>query len=271
MRQGPAFLVCLAAALWLPQEARGFFLSKSPLPSPVTKEIFLEKLALNISYSAEHKQANWVFYPLGREELRNCVGRANNFRPDPALRNEDSAQLIDFSGSGFDRGHLSPAADNKWHHQAMQDSFLLSNISPQHPRFNQGIWARLENSVRAWASNFQGIYVATGPALEEGLPKIGSGLSVPKYYFKALLTQMNAKASAIGFLLPTNAEGDLSKYAVSIDFLEEFTGIDFFSGVENEEELEKAVPISNWNPSASYKPSPCAKSPHEFFALPEVE
>jgi endonuclease G len=267
MRHGPAFLKCFAALLVLPMEAWGFVPSVSP--SPIPQEVRLKKLALEISYAPTHKQANWVFYPLGPDQLQNCVGRGNRFRPDPELRDSESAQLSDYSGSGFDRGHLSPAADNKWSAQAMEESFLLSNISPQPPRFNQGIWARLENSVRAWAAKFQGIYVATGPFLEPGLRKVGDGLSVPQYYFKALITQESAKRkSGIAFLLPTNAEGKFGAYAVPIDYVEQFTGIDFFAGTPEEERVEGEKDLSLWNPDLSYRTIPCTKTPFEFFQLP---
>lgn len=281
MRHGPAFLNCLAALLLLPLEAWGALpvnsaSSSSALEisnaeeSPVSgKEIRLRKLALDISYSPQHKQAQWVAYELGPEQLRNCVDRSNRFQPDPELSYEDSAQLSDYSSSGYDRGHLSPAADNKWTAKAMQESFLLSNISPQPPRFNQGLWARLENSVRAWAANFRGIEVITGPFLEEGLPKIGSGVSVPQYYFKALVTKSGGKERrGIAFLIPTNADKNFSQFAVPIDFVEEFTGLDFFPGMPGEENFEREKDVQFWNPSLSYKPYPCAKSPHDFFAFP---
>lgn len=282
MRHGPAFLKCFAALLLLPLEAWGVFPSDSAQSSISTGliqafptnqvEIRLKKLALEISYSPVHKQAHWVAYELGPEQLRNCVDRGRGFRPDPELAYEDSAQLSDYSSSGFDRGHLSPAADNKWSAQAMAESFYLSNISPQPPRFNQGIWARLENSVRAWAANFRGIEVITGPFLEAGLPQIGAGLSVPQYYFKALVTKSGGKSGqerrGIAFLLPTNAEKNFSQFAVPIDFVEEFTGFDFFPGMPGESGFEAEKDLGFWNPSLSYKPYPCAKSPHDFFAFP---
>ncbi len=268
MRHGPAFLKCFTALLLLPLEAWAV-LPSNAVQLESTKEIRLRKLALEISYSPEHKQAKWVSYPLGPEQLRNCVDRSNRFQPDPELSFEDSAQLSDYSSSGYDRGHLSPAADNKWSPRAMQESFLLSNISPQPPRFNQGLWARLENSVRAWAANFRGIEVITGPFLEAGLPKIGSGVSVPQYYFKALVTKSGGKERrGIAFLIPSNADKNFSQFAVPIDFVEEFTGLDFFPGMPGEENFEAEKDLQFWNPSLSYKPYPCAKSPHDFFAFP---
>jgi endonuclease G len=230
----------------------------------VRGNISLDKTALTISYNPEHKQANWVFYELGRNQLRNCVQRNNNFHQDPELDDRDAATLEDFKGSGFDRGHLSPAADNKWSPRAMADSFLLSNISPQPPRFNQGIWGKLENLVRAWALKKGGLWVTTGPVLQRGLATIGdSRVSTPRAYFKVLVSQ--ATHQALALLLPVNASGDLARYAVPVSVVEQQSGMNFHQGVDAEEErrLESIVATEGWDFRATYKTPPC-KSKKSF-------
>lgn len=267
MRQGSAFrYVLLFFVAPLTGLAAG-----GPAPDPVRGDISLEKTSFTISYNPDHKQANWVFYELGRNQLRNCVQRKNNFRQDPELDERDAARLDDYKGSGFDRGHLSPAADNKWSAQAMSDSFLLSNISPQPPRFNQGIWGKLENLVRAWALKKGGLWVTTGPVLERGLPTIGdSRISTPRAYYKVLVSQSTKQALAL--LLPVNASGDLTRYAVPISVVEESSGLNFHQGLNeaDERELESIVAPEAWDFSATYKTPPCKKKTFTPFAFGDL-
>ncbi|MGZ3711242.1 MAG: DNA/RNA non-specific endonuclease, partial [Bdellovibrionota bacterium] len=191
--------------------------ANSPAPVKPGGSFILEKTAITLSYNPSYKVADWVFYPLGPDQLQDCFDRPSNFRPDPDVPEDQSAQLSDYKGSGFDRGHLSPAGDNKWNDDAMNESFLLSNISPQPPKFNRGIWSRLESLVRAWASEGSGLWVTTGPVLGSGLDTIGdSEVTVPKYFYKVLATQdaKSGKASAIALLLPSDASDTLASYAM---------------------------------------------------------
>jgi len=230
-----------------------------PLPRQPGGTILLENTANVAAYSGNHKQASWVFYGLGRNELRSCVERGNNFYPDSRLPANQAAQLSDYKGSGYDRGHLSPAGDNRWSPEAMKESFALSNMSPQPGRFNSGIWARLENLVRAWAKNLDGLWVTTGPILSEKLPTIGAGrVAVPAYYYKVLSTREPGHGSAIAFLLPSDASGDMGKYAMSVDRLEEITGLDFLVGMDGEEEAESKFDLNGWDIKAKFQYFPCS-------------
>ncbi len=271
MRQGWACSVpWLLFFLWSLTAKAGPF-----SPEMVPGSLSLAKTTLEISYNPQHKQADWVHYELGSDQLQNCVNRTNNFRPDPELNEEDSAQLSDYKSSGFDRGHLSPASDNKWSRQAMTESFLLSNISPQPPRFNQGIWARLENLVRAWALKMGGLWVTTGPLLEDGLSTIGRNqVSTPDYYYKVLVTKNSQeKRKALALLLPVTAQGNFSSFAVSIDQLEEFTGLDFNAKMDRAEEqkLESSVRLQGWDFNANYQVPPCRRQSLQeaFFSPPQ--
>lgn len=232
------------------------FASESPMPIIPDHSILLSKTAITISYNPNHKQADWVFYPLSINELRNCYSRGDNFRPDPELPEDVSAQLSDYAKSGYDRGHLSPAGDNKWSQDAMNESFLLSNISPQPPKFNQGIWGRLEGLVRAWGMKMGGLWVVTGPILHDDLKTIGdNNVSVPGAYYKAIITQ--DLKHGLGLRLPTNASSDLSRYATKISDIENESGLDFFHGIENESELENSENLADWDFRASFKYAPC--------------
>lgn len=242
-------------------------------PSPIVGNIPLKKTTIEISYNRFHKQADWVSYTLSESQLRNCTQRRNNFRPDPDLNYSDSAQLSDYSKSGYDRGHLSPAADNKFNSIVMSESFLLSNISPQPASFNRNIWARLELLVRAWAKAKRGIQVVTGPILENNLPTIGDHVSIPSYYYKVLVTT-DAK-EAIGIMLPTNANGKLEDYVVPIDLIEEKTKINFMHSLDQslQDKLERASSIGNWNFQEKFSYYPCNRDStfygvQSFFILP---
>ena len=119
-----------------------------------------------LKYNEQYEQAEWVAYQLTAAEVLGTLERTNNFKADPNIETE-SAALRDYRGSGFDRGHLAPAADMKWSTAAMSESFLMSNMSPQRPGFNRGIWKKLEGLVRRWAEENEEIYVVTGPILTD--------------------------------------------------------------------------------------------------------
>jgi endonuclease G, mitochondrial len=265
MRQGTAFRYVLLLSV---APFTGLAADR-PFPDPVRGDIPLEKTALQISYNPEHKQANWVFYELGREQLRNCVQRNNNFKQDPELDDRDAATLADYKNSGYDRGHLSPAADNKFSPAAMSESFLLSNISPQPPRFNQGIWGRLENLVRAWALKKGGLWVTTGPVLQRGLPTIGDNeVSTPRAYYKVLVSQKTKESLAI--LMPITATGDIAQYAVPTSVVEQQSHLNFHTGLSESEEreLESIVAPETWDFRATYKTPPCkSKGSFEPFSF----
>ncbi len=202
-----------------------------------------------LHYSEEFEQADWVAYELTAQEVAGSVKRKDDFRPDPLIPT-GSAELSDYRGSGYDRGHLAPAGDMKFSEQAMSDSFYLSNMSPQDPSFNRGIWKSLEEQVRTWAVKYDRIYIVSGPILNRtDLPRIGANrVAVPGYYYKVLLVYGQEK-KAIGFILP-NKKGEfpLPSYAVTVDDVEILTGIDFFPALPDSEEeiLESSLIKEFW-------------------------
>jgi len=231
---------------------------ENPEPELPDRSLLLKNTAYSASYNAAYKQSDWIFYALGKNELQSCAKRSNSFRVDPRVPSEQAAQLADYKGSGFDRGHLTPAGDNRWSAAAMSESFLLSNVSPQPSRFNGGIWAKLEGLVRAWAKNMGGLWVTTGPLLENALPTIGDGrVAVPKQFYKVLATMENGDFRAVAFLLPTDASGDLGKYAMTVNQLENITGLDFLVEMEREEESESKIDLERWDLKARFEYFPC--------------
>jgi endonuclease G len=200
----------------------------------------------SLSYSQQHEQAEWVFYEINSNTNLGQVRRTNNFRSDNLI-SANSASLSDYKGSGFDRGHLAPAADMSFNYIAMSESFLLSNMSPQNASFNRGVWKKLESLVRTWG-NYTDIYVVTGPILNSCSTSIGgNNVCVPNYFYKVIYDPQNQKM--ISFILP-NKKGNksLNKYVCTTDSLEKITNIDFFPILENnlEERLESEIHKELW-------------------------
>ena len=215
------------------------------LPSSIRgSEIYYYK-DYAISYNEDFEQADWVAYILTRENLtKPWSERIDNFRPDPAI-SSGSATPNDYRGSGYDRGHMVPAADMAYDPEAMDETFLMSNISPQSRNFNQGIWRELEELTRDWAKKFGRLYVVSGPVLSQE-PKgyIGkdNDVAVPVAYFKVLLDLDEPEQKGIAFVLDNEVNYEpLYKFTTSIDAVEELTGIDFFEDfmpAELESEIE---------------------------------
>jgi len=205
-----------------------------------------------LSYNEIHEQANWVHYKLTPSFLRGTTPRKDSFKSDPLVSTK-SAQLSDYKGSGYDRGHLAPAGDMKFNEVAMSESFFMSNMSPQNPSFNRGIWKRLESLVRGWGEQFD-IYVSTAGVLgSDNLGAIGKNrVTIPSEYYKVIYAPQ--KKIMIGFLLSNiKQSGELSTYTVSVDHIESLTRIDFFSELPDkiENELESKVILNNWDFKAS--------------------
>jgi endonuclease G, mitochondrial len=218
------------------------------VPAITDSQNVIHHFGYSLSYNKRHEQANWVAYLLTKERATSLYSRANHFIPDPIVIT-GTADDFDYRNSGYDRGHLAPAADMGWSSTAMAESFFYSNMSPQLPGFNRGVWKRLEELVRYWALDYDSLFITTGPVLEEPLPSIGSHhVSVPRYYYKAIL-RLGAHPEAIAFILPNQSSSEtLQTFAVSVDSLERLTGINFFSALpdELEETLESNVEVDGW-------------------------
>lgn len=218
------------------------------LPASTTGEIVRHTWYV-LSYDEDHEQAEWVAYELTRQHLNeNWAERPNTFRPDQAVHTE-SATPRDYRSSGYDRGHLCPAADMAFSEIAIDESFFMSNISPQERAFNGGIWRELEELTRDWARKYNRLYVVTGPVLTQSEYKqIGfSKVSVPDAFYKVLLAP--EQRYAIAFILPnTLGDSPVMDYACSIDKVEMVSGLDFFPKLLNglDEELEGSLDKDAW-------------------------
>jgi endonuclease G len=205
----------------------------------------------SLAYVEKHEQAKWVAYELTREQLNSKkVPRAKRFNPDYDVTTR-SAFHRDYTHSGYTRGHLAPAGDMGFNQEAMQESFFMSNMSPQIREFNNGIWRELEEQTRDWARKFNHLYIVVGPILNNIQKKIGDNkVSVPDKFYKVLLDLSEPEVKAIGFIIPhEKSTKHLHEFAVSIDQIEKVTGINFFEGFldsAQEKELEANYDTKLW-------------------------
>lgn len=203
-----------------------------------------------LNYSEEDEQAYWVIYNIIPSLLDKSIARTNDFRADKMI-SSFSANHKDYKKSGYDRGHLKPSNASKTSKLDVSESFYYSNMSPQAPQFNRGVWKKLESKVVDFAHDCSNIIVVTGPVLENGLKKIGQNeVTVPNYYYKIILDNYYPNYKAIAFLLKNEkSKRPLQDFVVSIDSLESLLHIDFFPDLEDdiEDKLERYSDTSQWN------------------------
>ena len=212
------------------------------LPSSKSNGELIRHEGYTLSYRDQYKDAEWVAYPLLSYETSGDADRKyEQFKPDPTVDN-GTALPADYTRSGYDRGHLAPAGDFKFSQRIMKETFFMSNITPQAPQFNRGIWSDVEAQVRTWARRDNGLYVVTGPVLKPGLPTIGKSneISVPEKFYKVILYCNKPDIRMIGFLLNNEPSSEpIKNFVVPVSLIEQLTGIDFFPKIP--EDLQRKL------------------------------
>lgn len=228
--------------------------------APVAPPAALQLLARDgyvLEHSAEDKVALFVCAHVDPADLGGGVDRKERFAPDPQLAPGRRAELEDYKGSGYSRGHQAPSADQTRSRERNDATFYLSNMTPQLQALNGGPWAQLEKRVRSWAQRFGGAWVVTGPlfhdpaeedpATADGVvehPVIGAGqVSVPTHYFKVVVARIDGHLHALAFVFPnaTPPKGmALDEAQVTIDWIEARSGLDLLPelGAAEEAQLE---------------------------------
>ena len=217
---------------------------------PSTNGQLVARFGYAFLYSEKHEQPLWVSYKLTKAEVQNKVAkRKDNFRLDPVIKT-GSATIADYKGSGYDRGHLAPAADMAWSKKAMSESFLLTNMSPQVPALNRGMWRILEEQIRKWALKEKELYIITGPIIRPNYKTIGPNkVTVPQWYYKIIVDYHQPEIKALAFMIPNRKpQKSLQSFAVSIDKLEEVTQLDFLNLLPQEVQiqLESKLDLFPW-------------------------
>ncbi|MBK9013845.1 MAG: DNA/RNA non-specific endonuclease [Saprospiraceae bacterium] len=205
-----------------------------------------------LSYVEKYELPEWCAYELTSQRLNTkWVERSNDFRPDDKVITGSSTP-DDYRRNHYDRGHIVPAADMAFSTEAMSETFLMSNISPQEPAFNKGVWRELEELTRDWAKRFKHLYVVTGPVLTQPIQFwVGeSQVAVAPSYYKVLLDLSEPELKAIGYIVPNLISTErIETFAVSVDEVEQLTGINFFQNLMEpnlEKELEANFDVSLW-------------------------
>lgn len=205
-------------------------------------------------YNPRSKTPVWVVEHLTAANLKDHKAtRQEDFRPDPDISPKSEANLEDYSHSGFDRGHMAPAEDFRGNIRQMSQSFFLSNLVPQNPDNNRGIWARLEKNVRDWAFQRGDLYLITGPVFLNNTPQgwIGNHLTpvaVPTHLYKIIYDAK--RKEALGFLIPNSSVpmSGLSGYGARISYIESITGLNFFPNLPaaDRQQIENGQPSNDW-------------------------
>jgi endonuclease G, mitochondrial len=197
----------------------------------------------------------WVTYHLTKQDLEGTANRNDKFRPDPDIPIGMRAELADYKNSEYDRGHMAPAGDFKRSEEAMSETFFLSNMAPQRPKLNRGIWEKLEEQVRSLAESVGSIWIVTGTLfLDEGghatEPSTFIGpdsVAVPTHFYKAILCEHPDGTHEMFAFIMENREtalpGKPKDYVISVRHIEELTGLDFFNLLRKSEQdsLETVV------------------------------
>lgn len=225
----------------------------------------VEHKGMILSFNESTGQALWVAHIISADIIQGSVGRTNDFRDDPLVEGEavetdyflkdlqlDSTYAYD--GFGYDRGHLAPSADFRWSPKALSESYFYSNMSPMHPDFNRVAWAEMEGILRAYVErNNTNLYVLTLPIIEENAKRIERGknqLPIPSEFIKVVMDPLNRKG--VAFKMPNkNLEEPISTFCFSIDDVESYVSMDFFSNATNEDDIEKKFDLQDWFPDAA--------------------
>ncbi|MDE7335976.1 MAG: DNA/RNA non-specific endonuclease, partial [Muribaculaceae bacterium] len=196
-----------------------------------------------VNFNPELHIPNFVAWELTSAETQGTEKRPK-FTSDPNV--EGCAESRDYTGSGYDRGHMAPAADMTFSPEAMSQCFLMTNIAPQSHSLNSGTWKKLEEKCRAWARIDSAIIIICGPVLTPAPSSfIGKNqVAVPHAFFKVILSPFANPPRAIGFIMPNRrVAGGLQATAVSVDSVEAATGLDFFSALPDS--LENIIEAQN--------------------------
>lgn len=263
------FLTCCAIVLVSACSAQRDAASRGELPAlsyggniafglPGGTGVILDKGFFVLLFDTTTLVPRWVSYRLTKGYLQGSAERTDDFRHDPELPAGGRQELEDYRSSGYDRGHMAPAADFVRSREAMSATFLLSNMAPQRPALNRGIWAQLESEIRILAESHGTLWILTGGMFLDSLEQparaavfIGpDSVGVPSHFFKVILCEHpDGTKEMFAFVMANSFSalpGKPKEYMRSVDDVEQLSGLDFFSGMndETEELLERAVAVS---------------------------
>lgn len=214
------------------------------------EEQLLTRTSYIVSYNKDTKCPNWVAWRLTREHANGDIARIGNAFHEDSEVPSPRAQNTDYRKSGYSRGHMCPAGDNKWNRDVMYETFLLSNVCPQNANLNSGLWNQIEISCRLWAEKYGDIYIICGPMYFKSneMQYIGEdNVAVPDAFFKVILCLNEPKC--IGFIC-RNTDGNKKKdmYVNTLEQVERLTGLHFFPDLNEKirKNVESHADLSDW-------------------------
>lgn len=220
-----------------PTQDGTFFVGNTP-PNSSTRLIQIQHSRMVIGFNPKTNTAAYVAERLTPDLISGTSERDHlNFREDDKLPEKHQVNTRVYTRSGYDRGHLAPAADFKGDANAMKESFLTSNVAPQDPQLNRGLWSRLEDSTRDCAKKVGGLYVLTGVTHPSRLKKLRrkSGkahewVAIPNSFWKLVVSGKNYRA----YIFPNDDPNSSSfaNYEVSLDELEKLTKIELLPAAQ---------------------------------------
>lgn len=250
-------MICFGAYRLCTREDNEYKESRNPyytgldivLAPPAVESKEYDYTGFKVSFNRHNRTPNWVAWELLGSETRGEAKRHNRFWLD---RDVDGCPTTnDYRNSGYDRGHMCPAAEQKWSAEAMDDCFVMANMCPQDHSLNSGAWNTLENKERNWAVRDSAIVIVAGPIYNaDDIKTIGNGVLVPSAFFKVLLAPYVEKPRAIAFVFPNmSSPGSMQNYVMTVDDVEKLTGYDFFSSLPDdiENEVESKASFREWN------------------------
>lgn len=218
---------------------------------PDTQGALLCRTGFALAHDETKKAPLWVAQRMTPERLVNRVSRRDRFAPDPELPKGKRAELDDYRNSGYDRGHMAPAADMRWSAQAMEESFYLSNMAPQvGPGMNRGIWSDIESTIRKWVASRGELFIYTGPIYDTLTPsRIGPNqVAVPTHFYKVVFDPV--RVDTIAFVVPNAPQPNrrIEEFITSVRDIETRTGLNFLSNINPAVQrlIEEAVAAGLW-------------------------
>ncbi|MBQ2051884.1 MAG: DNA/RNA non-specific endonuclease [Paludibacteraceae bacterium] len=223
------------------------------VPKGVSSQVLVREGYVT-SYNKDTRLPNWVAWRLTKERMESSVSGIDrkmfDFHRDDEVENPVEKYDYHYKQTGYERGHMCPYADCKWSMKAADETFLMTNICPQGEELNNGrAWKSLERKCRKWAADGLGdIYIVTGPIVSRDCETIGSGIAVPKAFYKVVLRFDGKRAEAFGVMYRNVEGGRIQSSIHSIDGIERLTKLDFFSALPDvvEKRVESAFDIDVW-------------------------
>ena len=190
----------------------------------------LDRTGYVVGYDEQRKNPAWVAYHLTAIEKKPTSKRPSRFNTDKET--EAKVSHKDYTHSGYDRGHMAPnyGISTRYGRAAQIETFLMSNIVPQKPNLNRGVWRELEMKVAKLANRFDSVYIITGPIYDNQIEKIKNKIEIPDSFYKIIVDVENNIPRALAFIMPQNVKrkDEPENFLTSIDEIEKTNRLRLF-------------------------------------------